>query len=54
MFRVFSTRNSKQAGGAFGLLTWGQMTRDSVYTQTLILALLLFLNDLYAHSDSAR
>jgi inosine/xanthosine triphosphatase len=46
--RVFSTANSKQGGGAFGLLTDGLYTRESIYTQTLVLALLPFVNDLYA------
>lgn len=45
--RVFSTLNSKQAGGAYGLLTNGLMTRESVYTQTLILALIPFVNQLW-------
>jgi inosine/xanthosine triphosphatase len=45
--RVFATLNSKQAGGAFGLLTRGLMTRESVYTQTLILALLPFSHRLW-------
>lgn len=46
--RVFSTANSKQGGGAFGLLTDGLYTRESIYTQTLVLALLPFVNDLYS------
>lgn len=33
--RVFSTVNSKQDGGAYGLLTDGLYTREGVYTQTL-------------------
>ena len=45
--RVFATVNSKQAGGAYGLLTDGLYTRQSVYTQTLILALIPFVNELY-------
>jgi inosine/xanthosine triphosphatase len=45
--RVFSTLNSKQEGGAFGLLTDGLMTRESVYTQTLVLALVPFVNELW-------
>lgn len=45
--RVFATRNSKQAGGAYGLLTGGLMTRESVYTQTLILALLPFSHPMW-------
>lgn len=46
--RVFSTLNSKQAGGAYGLLTNGLMTRESIYTQTLILALIPFVHELWA------
>lgn len=45
--RVFNTQHSKQAGGAFGLLTGDLMTRESVYTQALILALLPFSNRLW-------
>lgn len=45
--RVFATVNSKQSGGAYGLLTDGLYTRESIYTQTLILALLPFVNELY-------
>ena len=45
--RIFSTRHSKQAGGAFGLLTHNLLTREGVYTQTLILALLPFSNPLW-------
>ncbi len=46
--RVFSILNSKQGGGAFGLLTGGLMTRESVYTQTLVLALIPFVNELWS------
>ena len=45
--QVFATVNSKQSGGAYGLLTGGLYTRESIYTQTLILALLPFANRLY-------
>ena len=45
--RVFSTLNSKQGGGAYGLLTNGLMTRESIYTQTLILALIPFVHELW-------
>jgi inosine/xanthosine triphosphatase len=45
--RVFSTLNSKQGGGAYGLLTGGLMTRESIYTQTLILALIPFVHELW-------
>jgi non-canonical (house-cleaning) NTP pyrophosphatase len=44
---VFATLNSKQAGGAYGLLTGGLMTRESIYTQTLILALIPFVHELW-------
>ncbi len=49
--RVFSTLNSKQGGGAFGLLTGGRLTREGVYTQTVLLALTPFANELYPHSE---
>ena len=45
--RVFSTVNSKQGGGAYGLLTRGRYTRESIYAQTLIIALTPFVNALY-------
>ena len=45
--RVFATANSKHQGGAFGLLTGGRYTRESVYTETLVIALVPFVNDLY-------
>lgn len=50
--RVFSTVNSKQKGGAFGLLTNGLYTREGVYTQALVIALLPFVNELYAPSGN--
>jgi inosine/xanthosine triphosphatase len=46
--RVFSTVNSKQEGGAFGLLSNGLYTRESIYTQTLVLALIPFVHELWA------
>jgi inosine/xanthosine triphosphatase len=45
--RVFSTINSKQGGGAFGLLTDGLYTREEIYAQTLVLALVPFVNELW-------
>jgi inosine/xanthosine triphosphatase len=45
--RVFSTVNSKQGGGAYGLLTGGLYTREGIYAQTLIIALTPFVNELY-------
>ena len=49
--RVFATVNSKQGGGAYGLLTDGRYTRESIYTQTLIIALTPFVNELYPHAN---
>ena len=46
--KVFSTINSKQGGGAYGLLTNGLYTRESIYMQTLIIALTPFVNELYS------
>lgn len=46
--RVFSTVNSKQEGGAYGLLSDGRYTREGIYCQTLIIALIPFVNDLYS------
>ena len=48
--RVFSTVNSKQGGCAYGLLTDGRYTRESVYAQTLIIALTPYANPLYPQS----
>lgn len=45
--RVFATTNSKQQGGAFGLLTGGRYTREGVYTQTVVLALIPFVHELW-------
>ncbi len=50
--RVFSTHNSKQKGGAFGLLTGGRMTRGGVYAQTLELAMIPLLNPLWDDATS--
>ncbi len=50
--RVFTTLNSKQKGGAFGLLTNGLYTRESVYTEALVMALLPFVNDLYTPAST--
>jgi inosine/xanthosine triphosphatase len=46
--RVFGTRDSKQRGGAFGLLTGGRLTRGGVYAQTLELALLPVVHTLWS------
>lgn len=45
--KVFATENSKQGGGAFGLLSDGLCTRESIYRQTLVLALLPLIKDVY-------
>lgn len=50
--RVFATVNSKQGGGAYGLLTDGLYTRESIYAQTLIIALVPFVNTLYPQSEA--
>ncbi|NMH65989.1 inosine/xanthosine triphosphatase [Shewanella salipaludis] len=44
MDRLFNTVNIKQQGGAIGLLTQGHATRESIYTQAIILALAPMLN----------
>ena len=48
--QVFATANSKQKGGAYGLLTNGRLTRESVYRDTLIVALTPFVNPLYSQA----
>lgn len=50
--RVFATVNSKQGGGAYGLLTEGRYTRESVYEQTLIIALTPFVNPQFEQQRS--
>lgn len=52
--RVFSTINSKQGGGAYGLLTDGLMTREGIYTQTLTLALIPLVHELWPGADQAQ
>ena len=44
MDRLFNTKNIKQQGGAIGLLTQHKATRESTYTQGLILAMAPLLN----------
>ncbi|BDM63498.1 non-canonical purine NTP phosphatase [Shewanella sp. NFH-SH190041] len=39
MDRLFHTHNIKQAGGAIGLLTRGEASRASIYTQAILLAM---------------
>jgi inosine/xanthosine triphosphatase len=49
MDRLFNTVNIKQKGGAIGLLTHGNATREGDYTQALIMAMAPFLHaELYA------
>lgn len=50
--RVFSMLNSKHGGGAFGLLTEGRVTRESVYAETMMLALMPFVNPLYPQAST--
>jgi len=45
--RVFSTLDSKRAGGAFGLLTDGRLTRRGVYAEALTVALIPVVHALY-------
>lgn len=52
--RVFSTVNSKQDGGAYGLLTGGRFTRESIYAQTLTIALTPFVHPLYPQSGQGE
>jgi len=42
---VFGLENSKQQNGAVGILTKNVLTRESYYTEAVILALIPFLND---------
>jgi inosine/xanthosine triphosphatase len=44
MDRLFNTVNIKQKGGAIGLFTHGKASRESVYTQAIVLAMAPFLN----------
>ncbi|MFT7687991.1 MAG: inosine/xanthosine triphosphatase [Candidatus Azotimanducaceae bacterium] len=44
MDRLFNVKNIKQKGGAIGLLTKGHSSRESNYTEALLLALVPFLN----------
>lgn len=50
---VFSTVNSKQSGGAFGLLTQGRFTRTDIYAQTLSVALVPLVHDLWADKTTS-
>ncbi len=44
MDALFNTVNIKQKGGAISLFTAGKATRESVYTQAIILAMAPFIN----------
>lgn len=50
--QVFGTTNSKQQGGAFGLLTDGRYTREFIYSQTLTFALIPFVSALYPDTQA--
>ena len=52
--QVFSTVNSKHQGGAFGLLTNGLYTREGVYTEALVIALVPFVNSLFGAFRAKR
>jgi non-canonical (house-cleaning) NTP pyrophosphatase len=45
--QVFGRTNSKQAGGAIGLLTDDVVTRSDYYTEAIIFALVPFKNPQY-------
>lgn len=49
--RVFATVDSKEGGGAFGLLTDGRLTRAGVYAQALQLALIPLVHGLWRGAD---
>ncbi|WP_299002390.1 inosine/xanthosine triphosphatase [uncultured Shewanella sp.] len=51
MDRLFNTKNIKQQGGAIGLLTQQKATRESTYTQGLILAMAPLLNPKLFNKD---
>lgn len=44
MDRLFGTVNIKQQGGAIGLVTNGHATRESAYTQAIVMAMAPFLH----------
>src|SRR5690554_6091916 len=53
--QVFSSSNSKQKGGAVGLLTKGIVDRRDLYRQAVVLALIPFTNpDLYDLNSNDR
>lgn len=53
--RVFSQKNSKQQNGAVGLLTNDRVTRETLYRQACLLALIPFLNGkLYLPEEPER
>lgn len=52
--RVFNQQNSKQQNGAVGLLTSDRMTREMLYREACVLALIPFFNrDLYFSPKTA-
>jgi len=48
---IFQTHNSKQSGGAVGLLTKNILQRDELYQQAVLLALIPFLNPQLYNAD---
>ena len=52
--QVFGTVNSKHQGGAFGLLTEGRYTRESVYVEALCVALVPLINPVYQSGNETR
>ena len=50
--QVFDKQNSKQAGGAVGSLTGGQVTRQSLYEHAMQLSLVAFFDRALYDTDS--
>jgi non-canonical (house-cleaning) NTP pyrophosphatase len=46
--------NVDSGAGAYGLLTDGLYTREGIYAQTMIIALIPFVNPLYPQSHSQQ
>lgn len=51
---VFSRSNSKQEGGAIGILTANALDRQQLYEQAVMLALVPFKNELLYMANAAR
>ncbi|MFV0376176.1 MAG: inosine/xanthosine triphosphatase [Mangrovibacterium sp.] len=52
--KVFSQQNSKQQNGAVGLLTSDRVTRETLYGQACLLALIPFLNPKLYLADTSQ